>query len=74
MKADREQDVKKRFGQRLRTLRQQRGFSQETLALACQLDRTYIGGVERGERNLSLVNIHKIADALGVPVKELFSG
>jgi transcriptional regulator with XRE-family HTH domain len=38
----------------------------------CELDRTYVGGVERGERNISLVNIHKIANALGISVKELF--
>jgi transcriptional regulator with XRE-family HTH domain len=59
------------FGQRLRALRKQRAFSQESLALACGLDRTYIGGVERGERNISLINIHRIAEALGVPASEL---
>lgn len=64
--------VKTRFGERIRNLRKQRGFSQEALALACNLDRTYIGGVERGERNVSLINIYKIAEALGVDVKELF--
>ena len=61
-----------RFGVRVRELRKQMGFSQEGLALACGLDRTYIGGVERGERNISLLNIYKIAAALGVPPKELF--
>ena len=60
------------FGQRVRELRAKKGLSQEALASACGLDRTYIGGVERGERNISLVNIHKIADALHVPVRELF--
>ena len=56
----------------MRELRKRKGLSQEALALACDLDRTYIGGVERGERNISLVNIHKIAAALGVAPKELF--
>ncbi len=64
--------IKKEFGLRLRRLRQEKGLSQEALALACNLDRTYIGGVERGERNVSLINIHKIAEALGVKPRDLF--
>lgn len=60
------------FGHRLRELRTAKGLSQEALALACDLDRTYIGGIERGERNVSLVNIEKIAVALGVSIRELF--
>lgn len=68
----RQSAVKKAFGARVRALRLARGLSQETLALTCDLDRTYIGGVERGERNLSLVNIHRIAEALGLAVGELF--
>ena len=59
------------FGERVRVLRQARGLSQETLALAAGLDRTYIGGVERGERNISLLNIQKIAQALGVSPADL---
>ena len=55
----------------MRLLRQQKGMSQEALALACDLDRSYIGSVERGERNISLVNIHRISRALGVSAKEL---
>jgi transcriptional regulator with XRE-family HTH domain len=66
--------IQKNFGSRIREIRKQRKLSQETLALACTLDRTYIGGVERGERNISIINIHKIAEALGVDVKELFNG
>lgn len=65
--------VRKQFGTRVRELRKQKGFSQEGLALASRLDRTYIGGVERGERNISLMNIVKISHALGVTAAELFS-
>jgi transcriptional regulator with XRE-family HTH domain len=68
----RELQIQKRFGERMRELRKSKGLSQEALALACDLDRTYIGGVERGERNISLLNIHKIADALGVSPGRLF--
>lgn len=64
--------IKRDFGSRLRSIRTRKGLSQEALALACELDRTYIGGVERGERNISLINIHKIADALHIDVRELF--
>lgn len=71
MTTRRETQVKKSFGERVRELRKQKGLSQESLALACDLDRTYIGGVERGERNISLLNIHKIGRALGVPAKDL---
>ena len=60
------------FGKRVRELRTEKGLSQEGLALACDLDRTYIGGIERGERNVSLINIQRIAAALGVPLRELF--
>lgn len=64
--------IQKDFGKRVRDLRKQKKLSQETLALGCALDRTYIGGVERGERNISLINIYKVAAALGVDVKDLF--
>ncbi|MGA8140023.1 MAG: helix-turn-helix transcriptional regulator [Desulfobaccales bacterium] len=68
-----EELLKKKFGNRLREMRNEKRLSQEALAFACGLDRTYIGGIERGERNPSLINIHKIAEALGVSVKELFN-
>ena len=59
------------FGERVRVLRQALGLSQEALALTAGLDRTYIGGVERGERNISLLNIQKIAQALNVSSADL---
>lgn len=61
----------KQFAQRVRTLREAQGISQEKLAERAGLHRTYIG-VERLERNPSLVCIHKIANGLGVHVTELF--
>jgi transcriptional regulator with XRE-family HTH domain len=67
-----EEAIKSAFGQRVREVRTKKGLSQEALALACELDRSYIGGVERGERNISLLNIRKIADALGVSPREFF--
>ena len=55
----------------MRELRKAAGFSQESLADLCGLDRTYIGGIERGERNVSLRNIEVIARALKVSISEL---
>lgn len=66
-----EKRIKEDFGKGLRDFRKSKGFSQETLALACDLDRTYIGSVERGERNISLINIVKISEALGISAYEL---
>ena len=60
-----------KFGLQARKLRETAGLSQEALAQAAQLHRTYIGGVERGERNVSLVNIVRIARALGVSPADL---
>lgn len=61
-----------KFGNRLRKLRTDRGFSQESLADAVGLHRTYIGAVERGEQNIAVDNISKLAKALKVPTSELF--
>lgn len=66
-----EDEIKKLFGAQLREMRTAKGYSQESLANTCELDRTYIGGVERGERNISLVNIVRISQALGVSPREL---
>ena len=62
-----------RFGNRVRELRKKKGLSQEGLALESGLDRSYVGGVERGERNISLVNMDKLARALGTSVCNLLA-
>jgi transcriptional regulator with XRE-family HTH domain len=64
-------DVLKRFGARVRELRKKKGLSQEGLALEASLDRSYVGGVERGERNISLENIARMAKALGCRASDL---
>lgn len=61
------------FGEAVRGIRKQRGISQESLALICGLDRTYISGIERGARNPSLTNIFKIAAALDIGPAEIFA-
>ncbi len=65
-------DVRKRFGAVVRNHRKAMGYSQEAFADACGLHRTYIGAIERGERNVSIDNIARIADALGVRIADLF--
>jgi transcriptional regulator with XRE-family HTH domain len=59
------------IGSRIRDIRIQANLSQEKLAFACELDRTYIGSVERGERNISVLNLKKIAKALNVIPSDL---
>ena len=62
------------FGQRVRSRRTGQGLSQEALADLAGIHRTYVGSVERGERNISLDNIHALADALGVSPALLVTG
>jgi len=66
-------DLKRRFGRNVRRSRMNLGLSQEELALACGLDRTYVGSVERGERNISLINIAKLAEALRITPSDLLN-
>jgi transcriptional regulator with XRE-family HTH domain len=68
------EDVRVRFGKAVRVRRRKLGVSQEEFADRCGLDRTYVGGIERGERNLGLVNIEKLARALKISLSELFRG
>jgi transcriptional regulator with XRE-family HTH domain len=62
------------FGDRVRNQRKARGLSQEQLAELTGLHRTYIGGIERGERNVSLMNILRLAEALEVSPSDLLQG
>ncbi len=66
------QDIRRRLGERVRHLRKERGFSQDSFADVCGFHRTYIGAVERGERNISVLNLEVIAKALKVTVSDLF--
>jgi transcriptional regulator with XRE-family HTH domain len=66
------EDIRVRFGKAVRHKRNKLGVSQEAFADMCGLDRTYIGGIERGERNVALVNIEKSAAALRIPIAQLF--
>ena len=66
-------NIKERIGKRIRELRTAKGLSQEKFAFECELDRTYIAGIEQGRRNVSIVNIEKIAQAFDISVSEFFN-
>lgn len=66
-------DVKLKIGQRIKELREASNMSQKDLAYTADLDRSYIASVENGQRNVSIVNIEKIATALNVTLKEFFN-
>ena len=68
------EDTFKRFGKRVRMLRTTREISQEKLADLAGLHRTYVGSIERGERNVSLANLMRLADALGISLSVLVEG
>ena len=64
--------IKEEVGTRIKELRSNQGLSQEKLALLSGVDRTYIASVEHGKRNISIVNLKKIVDALGCSFSEFF--
>jgi transcriptional regulator with XRE-family HTH domain len=65
-------NIKNTIGARIRELRKPQKLSQEYLAFLCDLDRTYVGSVENGKRNISIENIEKIARVLSISLRELF--
>lgn len=65
-------EIQKAFGQKVQSLRKQKGLSQEKFALSINMDRTYFASVEAGKTNIAIKNIKKIADGLGITLSELF--
>jgi transcriptional regulator with XRE-family HTH domain len=66
-------EIKSKIGLRIKFLREQASMSQKDLAYSADLDRSYIASVESGARNISIVNVEKIANALNVTLKEFFN-
>lgn len=66
-------DVLIKFGEKVRDIRKEKGLSQEQLSFKAELHRTYIGMIERAEKNITLVNIEKIANALEVSINDLMN-
>ena len=61
-----------KLGKKIRLIREQKALSQESVALASGIDRSYFGGIERGEHNVAVINLEKIAIALDIKIKDLF--
>jgi len=61
------------IGKAVRAVRKEQGFSQEALALATELDRSYVGGIERGEHNITILNLLRIAEVLGMSAADLLA-
>ena len=68
------EDIKIRFGRRLRELRLEKGWSQETLANLAEIDRTYIPGIESGKRNVSIVVVEKLSSVFKMSISDLLKG
>lgn len=66
--------ILEKFGQKVRDARTKQGLSQEELAVKAGVHRTYIGMIERAEKNITLLNIQKVAQALGLSISELTKG
>jgi transcriptional regulator with XRE-family HTH domain len=66
-------NIRIRFGRAIRRIREEQGINQEEAAERCGLHRTYYSGIERGVRNVSLVNIEKVAKGLKIPLPDIFS-
>ena len=66
-------NIQQKFGVKLKNLRLKNGLSQEKLANLAEIDRTYLPGIEKGERNVSLSIIEKLAIALGIEITEFFN-
>lgn len=64
--------ITEQVGNRIRTLRKQRGLSQEKLALKAGIDRTYLAGIETGKRNATLLSLEKVAIALDISIRDFF--
>lgn len=66
-------DLLKKMGNRFKELRLEKGLSQEKFALKIGMDRTYYASIESGKRNVSIINIYKIAQGLNIPLSDLFN-
>ena len=67
-------EIKSKVGKRIKEIREKKSISQKDLSFSADLDRSYIASEENGQRNISIVNLEKIANALDVTLSELFKG